>query len=555
MATEESNGGDAAVVAPVTNSGGQQDNSDGDILSKVKYRAATPTDIFQCFDMEQEAFTKEEAASKNDLRYRQHHAAQFFRCAVLEHDDEDDDEDVVIGYISSTRCEPDEGDAYTTAHQPEVSSLMVHSMVVRPEYQRRGLGKHMMQNYLESVREFNETAENPISRVILFSKESHLALYLHCGFAALRPSRNLNGKGTLYFLEKKLEDTFSRVGYGAELGGMECYIVDSFASAPGTGNPAAVVLMPKETQPEAMAKWMHTVAAEFNLSETAFCWPSSDQASSPSTEEHWDIRYYTPKVEIPLCGHATLASAAILFQTLKRNPDYRIVFHASEDVLTMERAEPSEETSALRTRISMEFPTKPPREVVTPDDKNIIRMMLESAFSFELDPLYVGISDLGDILIELKPAAFHEIGYEKINFKALMEWDGYYRGVIVCCANEPPVEAASSSVDGEDYSTPAPDFLSRFFGPKAGINEDPVTGSAHCVLAPYYAQKLGKDMVIGKQTSERGGYVECLVREDSVRLTGTAFTTLTGKLWMRKEETLLVQRIMRERSESMFDDE
>ena len=539
MATDEPDGDD-----PKSNGGYQ------DLLSRVKYRVATPTDIFQCFDMEQEAFSREEAASKNDLRYRQHHAAPFFRCAVLEHDDEDDDEDVVIGYISSTRCEPDEGDVYSTTHQPEVASLMIHSMVIRNEHQKLGLGKHMMQNYMESIAEFNTTAENPISRVILFAKENLLSLYLHCGFAALRPSRNLNGKGTLYFMERKLEDNFtSGTGHDGEVGGMECYIVDSFASAPGTGNPAAVVLMPKETQAEAMAKWMHTVAAEFNLSETAFCWPSSDQPSSPSTDEHWDIRYYTPKVEIPLCGHATLASAAILYQTLRRNPDYRIVFHASEDVLTMERAEPANQTNALRTRISMEFPSKPPREIATPEDKLTIRMMIEAAFSCELDPLYVGVSDLGDILIELTPTGFQEIGYDQINFKALLEWDGYYRGVIVCCANE---ASETSSTDGEE--TPAPDFFSRFFGPKAGINEDPVTGSAHCVLAPYYSQKLGKNTVIGKQTSERGGFVECLVKEDSVRLTGAAFTTLTGKLWMRKEETLLVQRIMRERSSSIFDE-
>lgn len=518
-----------------------------EFFARVKYRTATPTDILQVFDMEKEALSKDEAASKNDLRYRQHHAAPFFRCAVLEHEDEENDEDVVIGYISSTRCEPDENDFYTTNHHPEVASLMIHSMLIRNEYRHNGLGKHMVENYMESLREFNETAENPIGSVILFAKENQLTLYLHCGFSVVRPSKDLNGSGMLYFLERKLDEpsAFKASRHADEVGGVDCYIVDSFASAPGTGNPAAVVVMPKDTQAEAMAKWMHAVAAEFNLSETAFCWPSSDQLSSPSNEEHWDIRYFTPKVEIPLCGHATLASAAILYQTLKRHPDYRIVFHASEDDLTMERAEQTDDLGALRTRISMEFPLKPPREVVTSDDKLSIGMMLEAAFSCELDPLYLGVSDTGDVLIELKPEGFHEIGYEKINFKALMEWDGYYRGVIICCANQ-----LQDSDSNEDEDPVKPDFLSRFFGPKAGINEDPVTGSAHCVLGPYYAQKLGKDLVIGKQTSERGGYVECLVKEESIRLTGTAFTTLTGKLWMRKEETLLVQRVKRERSSS-----
>lgn len=529
---------------------GTETTNAGDLLARVTYRTATPTDIFQCFDMETEAFSREEAASKNDLRYRQHHAAPFFRCAVLEHDDEDCDEDIVIGYISSTRCEPDQFDGYETTHYPEVNSLMVHSIIVRSEYRNCGLGRHMVQNYVDSLKAFNETAENPVSRIILYAKENLLTLFLYCGFSVIRPSRNLNGKSKWYFLEQKLENfsKFRRIDESEE-GGIQCYIVDSFASAPGTGNPASVVLLPKETQADAMAKWMHTVAAEFNLSETAFCWPSSEQSSLPGSEEHWNIRYYTPKVEIPLCGHATLATAAILYQTLKRPADYRIVFHAIEDILTMERADDVDNKNALRTRISMEFPSKPPQEISTPEDKMTIRMMLEAAFACELDPIYVGISDLGDILIELKPDRFHQIGYENINFKALMEWDGYYRGVIVCCAND-VLETATN--DGDD--APLADFLSRFFGPKAGINEDPVTGSAHCVLGPYFAQKLNKDLVIGKQTSERGGFVECLVRENSVRLTGTAFTTLTGKLFMRKHETLLVQRVQRERSSSMCDE-
>lgn len=525
--------------------------SDDDLVSRVKYRVATPTDIFQCFDMEKEAFSKIEAATKNDLRYRQHHAAPFFLCAVLEHEDEENDEDIVIGYISSTRCEPDELDVYETAHQAEVSSLMIHSMVVRKEYQRLGLGQHMIKNYIEYLEDFNSTAENPILRVILFSKEKLLTLYLQCGFSVVRPAMSNNENNTSYFCEHILQDNSSKLRkrHEDELGGLNCYIVDSFATSPGAGNPAAVVLMPEETQPEAMAKWMHTVAAEFNLSETAFCWPSSHPHSTPTNEEHWNIRYYTPKVEIPLCGHATLASAAVLYQTLKRNQEYKIVFHAIEDDLTMEQAGDGADTTAFRTRISMEFPLKPPKEVETAGDKLTIRMMLESAFSCELDPLYVGLSDIGDILIELKPAAFHDIGHEKINFKALMEWHGYYRGVIICCINE-SVDENGDNDDGEPHA----DFLSRFFGPKAGINEDPVTGSAHCSLAPYFAKKLGKEIVTGKQTSARGGLVECHLKEDGVRLTGAAITTMTGKLWMRKGETTLRPRISRERSSSIFDE-
>jgi len=544
------------IMDSIPNDSEPPDNAVKDILSRVKYRVAKPTDIFQCFDMEKEAFSREVAASKNDLRYRQHHAAPFFRCAVLEHEDEENDEDVVIGYITSTRCEPGENDSSDTAHQHDSSSLMIHSMVVRKEFQRLGVGRHMIKNYMSSLEEFNATAENPIARVIAFVKDNLLTLYLHSGFSVLRPSRQTNGNTTLYLCESTVKiPSHLSSRHDAEMGSLDCYIVDSFAASPGTGNPAAVVLMPKETQAEAMAKWMHTVAAEFNLSETAFCWPRSSSHSTPNNEEHWNIRYFTPTVEVPLCGHATLASAAILYQTLKRSPDYKIIFHASEDDLTMERAEPGEETTtAFRTRISMEFPVKPPQDVVNSDDKLTVRMMLESAFACELDPLYVGLSDIGDILIELRPASFHDIGYEKINFKALMEWHGYYRGVIICCLNDAVVEPIESE-DVESNDEPRADFLSRFFGPKAGINEDPVTGSAHCVLAPYFCKKLDKTTVIGKQTSERGGFVECLLKDESVLITGTAFTTVTGKLWMKKGETILRPRIARQRSYSMFEEE
>jgi predicted PhzF superfamily epimerase YddE/YHI9 len=320
----------------------------------------------------------------------------------------------------------------------------------------------------------------------------------------------------------------------AAMMGREYYVVDSFTTTPGAGNPAAVVLLPENTDDKSKetTTWMQTVAAEFNLSETAFCWPcrSKEASSKEQEEQHWNIRYYTPTVEVPLCGHATLASAAVLYQTL---PDHKsqTVFHAREDQLIMELAMDDDDdtptptpTSSNVTNISMDFPLKPPRELTTPEEQSAVQSMLQSAFShvdLELEPpLYAGISDTGDVLIELTPKIFQSIGYNNkggstINYQAFLEWDGYSRGVIVCCICE-------------DESS---DFLSRFFGPKAGINEDPVTGSAHCVLGPYFAQKLDKKRLIGKQPSERGGIVECLVTPKTIRLTGPAVTTMSGTLW------------------------
>jgi hypothetical protein len=205
---------------------------------------------------------------------------------------------------------------------------------------------------------------------------------------------------------------------------------------------------------------------------------------------------------------------------------------------------PKSNVSVLTTKISMEFPALPAKELQTREDQVTVRNMLESAFLCPLDTIFLGISDIGDVLVELTPASFQDIGYDldKLNIKALLEWDGYYRGVIVCCACNNNKVVETTNTDTTNSGAPMvpvvktqplqPDFLSRFFAPKAGMDEDPVTGSAHCVLGPYFASKLGKEMVIGKQTSERGGIVECWVSPEKVILTGTAVTTMSGTLYL-----------------------
>lgn len=236
-----------------------------------------------------------------------------------------------------------------------------------------------------------------------------------------------------------------------------------------------------------------------------------------------------------LCGHATLASAAILYQTLPSEvlpSGTAVVFHASEDILTMNLANDGEKgtvSSPQRvSKVSMIFPPKPTEEISTREEKATVRNMLKSAFSVDLEPLYVGLSDIGDLLVELSPKTFGEIGYDSLNFKALFEWDGYYRGIVICCTSP---ESESNDNKRTDASLKI-DFLSRFFAPKAGINEDPVTGSAHCSLGPYFAKKLKKNKVVGRQMSMRSGIVECEVAPDRVTLTGTAIMTMGGKLFM-----------------------
>jgi predicted PhzF superfamily epimerase YddE/YHI9 len=128
--------------------------------------------------------------------------------------------------------------------------------------------------------------------------------------------------------------------------------------------------------------------------------------------------------------------------------------------------------------------------------------------------------DGGDLLIEVTNDCFKSLGYDNILFRELLKWDGYTRGVIVCCA-------ASEEDEGID-------FMSRFFGPHAGIDEDPVTGSAHCTLAPYFCEHVGKTDITGRQASERGGMIQCILGDGRVTIIGTAVTTMSGCLWIEK---------------------
>lgn len=565
------------MVTEVEAETSQEEFGGDDFLSHLEYRKASPTDILKCVEIVRSStviFTPPIAgtSSKNALQYRQHHAAPYFRCAVYGYEgQEEHDEDFIIGYVTGLRLPRirDDNDLVSTRpHDPTGPILAIRSVVIREEYRDRGLGLHMVKEYLHKMQKENETSlEHPISKVALLCHQEFLLFYLECGFSVLRVAKVNEAKKELdeesnepqqplYYLEKLLipppAAVYESRRRAADQRELNCFIVDSFAAAPGGGNPAAVVVLPADFDPKIKSKWMQMVAAEFNLAETAFCWPKGTRRRSDSIgsqgdesisslpgkkESHWNIRYYTPTVEMPLCGHATLASAAILYQTLIPRllfPSTAIVFHASEDVLTMRLAD--EDTSSARvSKVSMDFPPKPPTELSTRDEKATVRNMLKSAFSIDLEPLFVGLSEMGDLLVELKPDAFNEIGYDSVNYKAFFEWDGYYRGIAICCIAPPEAseeESVDSVSDEGEKSEPQIDFLSRFFCPKAGINEDPVTGSAHCTLGPYFSEKLGKEKVIGRQMSERTGVVECHVTPGNITLVGTAITTMNGRLAM-----------------------
>ena len=352
--------------------------------------------------------------------------------------------------------------------------------------------------------------------------------------------------------------------------GKSCFIVDSFAdpSLPGSGNPAAVVYMGDAASVESVGEreeaWMRIVAMEFSLSETAFLWQrrrgdGSSSALWSGDSVSYDIRYYTKGGnEVNLCGHATLAAASVVLRVAAEDASRPTAvkgaaFYAKEDVLKASIVEGScDDTSsttsnsdAANARIVMDFPWRSVGEIDDPAQKNAAISMLQSAFGLAAyideaddtkkpDILYIGLDSVGeDLLVELTPDAFDRVGPVEsslLNIAALKSSDAKYsRGVILCCR---------VSKNGKD-GVQGIDFLSRFFAPKVMLEEDPVTGSAHCTLGPYFGAKIGRSRVVGRQASSRGGIVECVLmdgggegegRPRRVSITGTAVTTVCGSL-------------------------
>jgi PhzF family phenazine biosynthesis protein len=259
--------------------------------------------------------------------------------------------------------------------------------------------------------------------------------------------------------------------------GVRIRTVDAFADKPFSGNPAGVVVL-DEYPADAV---LQAIASELNLSETAFAVPSAGG---------YRLRWFTPGTEVDLCGHATLATAHCLFADGVPSP---VAFDTRSGTLTVNRS--SEE-------YALDFPARPATECAEPPG-------LSAALG--VTPRWVGRGGTDDVLCEV--ANERTVRELRPDIGALAAVEA--RGVIVTAAAEP----------GGGY-----DYVSRFFAPRVGVNEDPVTGSAHTVLAPYWSAKLGRDTLVGYQASRRGGRVGTRVAGDRVVLTGSAVTVLDGTI-------------------------
>lgn len=258
---------------------------------------------------------------------------------------------------------------------------------------------------------------------------------------------------------------------------IRCWQVDAFTNRPFGGNPAAVCWLEQEADPV----WMQSVAAEMNLSETAFV---------RRLDEGLELRWFTPTVEVDLCGHATLATAHALWssQVVSGEP---LRFQTRSGLLTCTQD---------GEFINLDFPATPPTEIEIPAG-------LSEALG--VMPSYVGQSRFD--LVAAYPSA-EIVRQLKPNFRALEQFP--VRGVIV-----------TGPSDEHQF-----DFVSRFFAPAVGVDEDPVCGSAHCCLTPYWAKRLGRSELMAHQVSARGGVLRLRLNGDRVTLGGQAVTIWRGEL-------------------------
>jgi predicted PhzF superfamily epimerase YddE/YHI9 len=267
-------------------------------------------------------------------------------------------------------------------------------------------------------------------------------------------------------------------------------VVDAFTAQPYRGNPAGICVLPAAASDE----WMQSVAIEMNHAETAFL-----VKRGAGKDDGYDLRWFAPGGEVDLCGHATLASAHYLWETAALQPDEQARFHTRSGLLTADRL-------LLNSIpwIELDFPSEPVAATAMPE---ALAAMLGA------EPLFVGRNRM-DFLVELKDESTVRALNPDLKQIAALSNKENARGIIVTAAGTNKVPA----------------IVSRCFFPSCGIDEDPVTGSAHCALAPYWIPRLAKQELVAYQASARGGWLHLRLAGDRVKLRGQAVTTLRGEL-------------------------
>ena len=262
------------------------------------------------------------------------------------------------------------------------------------------------------------------------------------------------------------------------------YLIDAFTDRPFSGNPAAVCPL-SEWIPDGV---MQAIAAEMNLSETAFFVPRAGSGESGE----YDLRWFTPSVEVDLCGHATLASGHVIFNHMQPELE-RVTFYTRSGALGVRRRD---------GLLELDFPSNPPTETNDPAGISAVSSALGA---WPVEVLHanttVAVFETQEQVAALRP-----------DFEAIARLD------------EPWV-VATAPADDDEF-----DFVSRFFAPTVGINEDPATGSTHTILMPYWSPRLGSTRLVARQISKRGGVFYCEIAGDRVKIAGHTVEVMTGML-------------------------
>mmetsp|Transcript_28911 Transcript_28911/g.37991 ORF Transcript_28911/g.37991 Transcript_28911/m.37991 type:complete len:478 (+) Transcript_28911:205-1638(+) len=450
---------------------------------KLYVRNVAASEVAQAYSIEAASYPEDEAATFEKLKFRQESAGDYFVGLYTSEGDN------LLGFVCGTCCHGDSLEEGTmSVHIADGPSLCIHSVVISEEFRRKGHATLLLKAYVEFI---SHKLQN-IKTILLISKAHLLRFYVRCGFSLVGLSDIVHGKDPWF--EMKLHTTSQR--------SLPFLQVSAFANRPFSGNPAAVFFTHRTPE------WMQTVAAELKLSETAFV--------SQIQDGSWHLRWFTPTSEVDLCGHATLASAHALWETGRVALNEEIQFSTLSGLL---RAKPLADGW-----IELDFPEEPPHESPVPGS-------LEKGLGInKSDILFCGQSRV-DYLVEVSPEVFDNL---TVNIDELAKIET--RGIIVTCkggrkslgsSSEEVSTAKRQKLEGDQF-----DFESRFFGPKVGVDEDPVTGSAHCCLGPYWSNKLGSLKLKGYQRSGRGGVVQVEIgtQDDKgrVKLQGQAMTCFTG---------------------------
>mmetsp|Transcript_47724 Transcript_47724/g.135703 ORF Transcript_47724/g.135703 Transcript_47724/m.135703 type:complete len:492 (-) Transcript_47724:118-1593(-) len=477
-------------------------------LSALRLRPMVERDLAWATELELASYPADEAATPEGLQYRLRVAPELFY-GVYE-------ADALVGFIVSTTAPGDELEEETmSTHSPGGPSICIHSVVVAAKHRRRGIALAMVRAYVDAV--VAEVRCSAARRMVLLAKTGLLGLYRKAGFEVLGPSKVVHGADQWF--DMGLDLTEKRK--------LDFMQVDAFTSVPLCGNPAAVLF----THRGGDEHWMQAVANENNLAETAFL----ERREGGGEDSEWDIRWFTPVAEVALCGHATLASAHALWASGRVPGGTAIRFHTRKAGVLR--------CSSQGPWIQMDFPA----QMATSEGLGRAEEFAKALCLKKADVLAIarGPVTTPDWLVEVSTASFAAM---EPDLGAIARVRPLDRGLIVTCAGagfdltaEGPPAAKRPRIltcggsSSKHSAAGSFDFLSRFFAPTVGVPEDPVTGSAHCILTPYWTKKLQRPdgaPLQALQASPRGGLLEVAfhAKEQRVDIRGQAVTVLTGRM-------------------------